>query len=184
MDLGTWGPVYWKFLHTVSFVYPTKPSTLKRKEAYTFLHAFGTVIPCVQCRSHFMEMLARDVKSHRSPHLETRESFSRYLILIHNEVNKRLSKPELKFENVCTMFNVDPYDEPSLCAIRASDDAALTAEAVAAHKKIQLHRARWSAQSTTHDFTLLIGCAVGVFVVCVLMIVYGVLAGKAKSDTK
>lgn len=94
MDTRLWGPSAWDFLHTISFDYPEVPSPDDKKNMLIFLNSLSKVLPCSWCRKHFNETLKKN-----PPELQSRESFSRWFVDVHNSVNKRLKKPEYSYND-------------------------------------------------------------------------------------
>jgi hypothetical protein len=85
-----WGPSIWHYLHTMSFNYPVKPSAEDKKHYYDFMINLQNVLPCKYCR----ENLKNNYKELplTKKHMESRESFSRYVYNLHELVNKMLHK--------------------------------------------------------------------------------------------
>ena len=182
MDLASWGTPYWKFLHACSFSYPVEADRKKKQYMFNFLHAFVHVIPCVKCSEHFGKILSSGLPNARSPHLKGRDSLSRFLVDLHNNVNIKLSKPQMEYDAVCTYYlgesttststSTSATTTASVCAMRPVRGAA------AANKEPKSLR---SIPSTHHDANLLIGCAIGVAVVCIMMVVVGCLVRKRRN---
>ena len=94
-----------KYLHIVSFTYPESPSKKERSNIYKFIIGFSQTIPCKQCRYHFIALIAPDLKSHvNSIMFDNNDSLSRTVVRWHNAVNKRLSKPLMKYEDAIMMY--------------------------------------------------------------------------------
>lgn len=102
MDTRIWGPAAWKFMHTVTFNFPDRPTELDKRKTVYFFQALANVLPCEVCQGHFRKELE---KNPIAAHLGSRDALSRWLVDLHNEVNKRLGKPTLDYE-----FVKDQYD--------------------------------------------------------------------------
>lgn len=111
--LRSWGPAGWTFLHVVSWTYPENPTNQEREEMYVFLHAFSKVLPCKRCRRHWTESLVKAVASSESPHLSSRAALTRFIVDAHNDVNRRLGKRVLSYDEARRLF--DP--QAPLCFI-------------------------------------------------------------------
>jgi hypothetical protein len=84
-----WGPKYWELFHTITALYPTKPSNLDKKMALLFLKSIGSIIPCPKCANHYKQNLKKfPIKNN----LNSRENFMKWFINFHNIVNKMLGK--------------------------------------------------------------------------------------------
>jgi len=99
--MSQWGPSTWKFLHAVSFAYPDTPSANDKKQMYELLLSVGKFIPCKKCSSHFMSHLRSTLTSKELSYaLANRDTLSRFLVDVHNEVNTRLGKKSYCYERV------------------------------------------------------------------------------------
>jgi FAD-linked sulfhydryl oxidase len=79
----------WVLLHTMAAYYPETPSLEKKKDTEFFLKSFSKVYPCNYCASDFQEYLTTS-----PPALENQREFSQWMCKAHNDVNKKLGKPE------------------------------------------------------------------------------------------
>lgn len=92
--MGTkfWGPLGWMTLHSVSSIYPEKPTPEERLILEKFVEMFRETITCVHCKGHFTGMLNK----YRQIHPEwtsSRYDFFLFVCRAHNTVNRRLDKP-------------------------------------------------------------------------------------------
>lgn len=71
---------------------------------YRFLVYFGAVLPCHKCRRHYAAHLRGHVSDPFGDVLSSRESLSVYLVELHNDVNRRLGKPEMPYVQVKEMY--------------------------------------------------------------------------------
>ena len=94
MDTSVWGPSMWKTLHLITFNYPEKPSFAQKKQFYDFFNNLRYVIPCVFCRKNYVEHLNQIPLE---PHLDNNQQLIKWLIDIHNLVNKELNKPQKSY---------------------------------------------------------------------------------------
>jgi len=85
-----WGPMMWSYLHTMSFNYPVNPSADDKKHYRDFIISLQYVLPCKYCRMN----LANNFKKNpiQPCHMESRNTFSRYIYDLHETVNKMLKK--------------------------------------------------------------------------------------------
>ena len=97
-DPNRWGPALWSSLHTITFEYPINPSDADKRNYQIFFHSLKNVLPCEQCRQHYTKMI--DETQPIEPALKNRETLSRWLVTIHNMVNKRLGKPVVEYDFV------------------------------------------------------------------------------------
>lgn len=102
MDPLVWGPHGWIFLHSITLAYPDCPNKADKEAIKTFFTHLGPILPCDKCRHNFDNHLKKYPLTEKI--LCSRESLVRWLIDIHNEVNKLNGKPTLSYEEVLTIF--------------------------------------------------------------------------------
>ena len=96
-----WGPSGWTFLHTITLNYPNNPNDeikMKYKELFENLQY---TLPCEKCAIHYKENLK---KYPLEPVLESKELLVKWLIDIHNEVNKKNKKKIYSYEEVNKVY--------------------------------------------------------------------------------
>lgn len=111
MEVQHWGPAGWKFMHAVSFGYPEKPTQQDKNHAINFFKSVGYVLPCDKCRSHYNDQVKKT-----PPDVENRESLSRWLVAVHNEVNRANGKREWSHEEVKKQHEITLNDAPKQCS--------------------------------------------------------------------
>ena len=94
-----WGPPAWIFLHTITFNYPNNPSEQDKQNYYNFFDSLKYVLPCDKCKKHYKEN-SRDLKDN----LNSRDDLVKWLIDIHNEVNKSNNKRIYSYEEVNNIY--------------------------------------------------------------------------------
>ena len=97
MNPNFWGPHAWIFLHTISMNYPKKPTEEDKQTYYQFFKGLEDILPCEKCAYNYSTNLQ---KHPLEQSLESRDSLIRWLIQIHNEVNKETGKPPYTYEQV------------------------------------------------------------------------------------
>jgi hypothetical protein len=99
MLTSVWGPSLWHSLHAISFNYPTKPNLEQKKNYLDFFKSLKTILPCKYCRINFVNNLK--VVPLNMKTMKNRESLSKWLYNLHEEINKMLGKTSnLTYENV------------------------------------------------------------------------------------
>jgi hypothetical protein len=87
-----WGPLGWMTLHSISSIYPEKPTHDERLLLEKFIDMFRDCITCAHCKNHFAGMLGR--YKHKYPNWSSsRYEFFMFVCRAHNTVNRRLDKP-------------------------------------------------------------------------------------------
>ena len=86
---SVWGPHGWKFMHYVSLGYPTEPTTEDKNNYKQFYESLQYILPCGTCANNYTKNI-REFPIDKS--LETRDSLVKWVIDIHNSVNKETGK--------------------------------------------------------------------------------------------
>jgi hypothetical protein len=97
MNPKFWGPHGWYFLHSITMHYPKNPSEQEKHIYFNFFKSLENVLPCEKCAYHYSKNLE---KLPLEPALESRDTLVRWLISVHNEVNKETGKREYTYEEV------------------------------------------------------------------------------------
>lgn len=95
MQAAVWGPVGWKFLHSVAHGFPENPAEFDAENGLPlgttannykqFFVLVGHVLPCRYCRDSYHEYLRFE-----PPVTASRATLTRWLWGIHNKVNHKL----------------------------------------------------------------------------------------------
>ena len=92
-----WGPAAWKFLHYCTHAYADAPSSQERQQAKSFFGLLQHMLPCQRCRLHYRTIYEKDMervaRSEIRDPFESRDALVRWLIGVHNEVNRSIGKP-------------------------------------------------------------------------------------------
>jgi len=90
MLTSVWGPGMWHYLHTMSFNYPVNPTCHNKEQYRSFVFSLRHVLPCGKCRKN----LCKNFKKLplKMKHMESRDTFSKYIYDLHELVNKMLNK--------------------------------------------------------------------------------------------
>jgi hypothetical protein len=104
MNTTFWGPSGWEFLHTLTFIYPVKPSYNDKVKMQQFMNTINYILPCKYCRISFTKY-TKNLPI--NDYLDSREKMVEWLYKIHNKVNKKLRK-----QGFCK------YDNPELSTVK------------------------------------------------------------------
>lgn len=85
-----WGPGMWHYMHTMSFNYPVEPKNEDKHHYRDFMINLKYVLPCGKCRANLRKNFKRLPLTMK--HMQSRETFSKYVYDLHELVNKMLGK--------------------------------------------------------------------------------------------
>lgn len=119
MQTRAWGPPAWFFLHCVAQNYCTE----KKEEYRSFFKSIGNILPCRYCRDSYIEFISSNDELNLDKNdsiFENRDSFIKWLYLLHNKVNAKLENKindKLEYKNDISFNNVKCYYEQfrSMC---------------------------------------------------------------------
>ena len=105
-----WGPPAWTFLHTVTYNYPENPTEDDKRNFYNFFMSLQHVLPCDKCKGHYKQNIQKyDLKNS----LGSRQELVKWLIDLHNDINKDNGKPVWSYSDVFNKYQ-DMYKSDSL----------------------------------------------------------------------
>ena len=88
IDPAEWGGDAWRFLHTMARAYPVTPDSQTRRAMFRLLEALETLLPCEQCRRHFVEYMRKTgVRSSESGPLLSGKALESWLDAAHKHAN-------------------------------------------------------------------------------------------------
>ena len=112
MHLGpdVWGPHLWKSLHMITMGYPNEPTDEQKKNYRYFFENFHLFIPCSICANNYKQHLIDIPLTNDS--LKDKESLAKWVIDIHNLVNKETGKKIYSHEEALAHIrnNFEPLD--------------------------------------------------------------------------
>ena len=110
MEVKHWGPAGWQFMHAITFGYPERPTTADKNHATQFFKSVGYVLPCNKCRAHYNEEVKRN-----PPKVDSRDALSRWLVEVHNKVNRENGKREWSHDEVRKKHKMKHHDMAKKC---------------------------------------------------------------------
>jgi len=99
LNQNIWGPGTWLYLHSVTFNFDDNPSPQDKENIRQFFGNFGKTLPCKFCRQNFAK--------HTTKHpinLDSRVELVKWLIDIHNMVNKQEGKRVISYREAVGIY--------------------------------------------------------------------------------
>jgi len=100
MATKVWGPLGWMTLHSISMIYPEKPSYADMEILKKFMELFSRTISCPDCAGHFQRMF-NNYKARNPSWFASRNEFFLFVVRAHNTVNTRIDKPRISTVAEC-----------------------------------------------------------------------------------
>ena len=97
-----WGPNGWKFMHYISFGYPDNPTDKDKTLYKNFYYSLQDVLPCDKCANNYKKNL---IDYPIDNHLGNRDELIKWVIDIHNMVNKELDKSQLNYDDAIELYS-------------------------------------------------------------------------------
>lgn len=88
-DSESLGRGSWRLLHTMAAAYPKRPSAQQQRDMTQFVGLLSKFYPCPPCAQDFRSWLQQN-----PPRVASRDELAQFFCVAHNEVNRKLSKPE------------------------------------------------------------------------------------------
>lgn len=108
MKPDVWGPHAWIFLHSITLEYPEYPTYEDKQNMRNFINALKHILPCQKCKINFGDHLQKYPLTDNI--LNSKSSLIKWLIDIHNSVNKLTHKKELTYEEALAQL-LKLYDD-------------------------------------------------------------------------
>jgi len=124
MDPSFWGTSTWRYLHSLTFNYPTNPTTEDKIKYYNYFNQLSDFLPCPSCAMSY-KIYFRHIPINE--YLDDVYGITYWLYLIHFIVNQKLSKPNTNFNTVVKMYlanktncSVKPVNVSAKCTKKSS----------------------------------------------------------------
>ena len=98
-DPKQWGGAAWQFLHSIALCYPEYPTNKDKERFKMFFLVLPYVLPCLQCQQHLLQFISKNIQNFEKA-FENNINLRKFIIDMHNHVNKRLRKPLLTYKEM------------------------------------------------------------------------------------
>ena len=107
MSVSYWGPITWKTLHCITYNYPINPTFQEKKMYYEFFYqVLPYLLPCQICQKHYLRNLNSFPLAQK---LNKKEDFTKWLIDIHNYINRKNGKPNISYYQADKLYKQTIY---------------------------------------------------------------------------
>lgn len=118
LNSNIWGSGAWVFVHSITLTYPNNPTEHDKQTYKSFFETLGYLLPCNQCANHYNDFIKSNPINDSV--LENKESITRWLYNLHNNVNHILNKKKIDFDDfVDNYYNM--YSNNSNIDIKKND---------------------------------------------------------------
>jgi hypothetical protein len=100
-----WGDAYWKMSHYITFAYPDAPTNEDKINVKSYFDNLRYLLPCANCRGHYIQHLSMYPLT--DDILSSRYKLIKWLIDLHNAVNRRIGQREYTIDEVFKMYSGD-----------------------------------------------------------------------------
>lgn len=100
-----WGPAIWFFFHSIAQKVKEDSFPIIKNDLFSHIKNICKNLPCPNCSVHATNYL----NSIDFSKINTKEDFKKMLYVFHNEVNRRLGKPDYKYSELN-----EKYDKANL----------------------------------------------------------------------
>ncbi len=100
MNPHIWGPHAWIFLHSISITYPDNPDQSTQLSAKNLILSLKELLPCEHCKKNYEE----HIKNLSDDIFTSKKKFFKFLVDLHNKVNKLNGKREYSYEEVINIY--------------------------------------------------------------------------------
>lgn len=113
MNKNVWGPKIWNHIHQLAINYPHNPTPLDARNVLKKIWHSLSNLPCEECRLHATSYYLKN-----SPLTQNTYSLQNWVWTFHNNVNKRLGKRIVSYEEYQQMYHDEILKSNALCSKR------------------------------------------------------------------
>ena len=94
------GKCTWETMNGFAFGFPEFPTFEDVYWATQFYQSIGHLFPCKSCQTHYLEMFNQSFPFTNC----NQQTLSQWVVQIHNQVNQRLGKPIVPYDEIQSMY--------------------------------------------------------------------------------
>lgn len=98
-DFDAWGIPFWQVLHSATFSCSKKLTINEKQRIKVLMKLYPNLLPCGLCGLHFIDTITNKLPLTDNI-LNTAETLQKWMVEVHNAVNKRIHKLEVPYEKV------------------------------------------------------------------------------------
>jgi hypothetical protein len=100
-----WGPAFWFSLHNGAHKYPVKATPIWKERMKNFIIGIPVMLPCEKCSVHATSYIEKNYHL-LDKIVESRTNLFEFFVTFHNDVNKRLNKPEVSLKDAYLIYSL------------------------------------------------------------------------------
>jgi hypothetical protein len=97
--------------------FPDKPTEDDSLALKTYIQLFARLYPCGDCASHFQKLIKK-----YPPQISSRNAAAGWACFVHNQVNKRLEKPQFDCKNIGDFYDCGCGDDKKKAGEKEAED--------------------------------------------------------------
>jgi hypothetical protein len=147
MQKSVWGPATWKLLHTMVLKINNDASVTQINDLKSILLRIVSNLPCPYCTSHAVSYFTNS----NYKLIQNITDLRYFIFTFHNNVNKRLNKPVITYEEHLQLYNI-PLRTVALhfFEIYTTKNTGVTMMLYNFHRKNMIHDLRVHFKNNQH----------------------------------
>jgi hypothetical protein len=100
-----WGSSFWLILHNGALRYPKNASNVFKNKMKGFIKGIPYMVPCYDCKQHAEASIDNLSEKELDEICSGQDKLFKFFVDFHNDVNKRLFKPIVTYEEAYNIYN-------------------------------------------------------------------------------
>lgn len=115
VEPSIWGPHAWVFLHSITFNYPNCPKQEDKINMRNFFNNLQNILPCDKCKNNFLTHIKKRPLTDNI--LCSKRELIKWLIDIHNDVNKMNGKQSVSYNDAIYKILYNPQKDNTIIIV-------------------------------------------------------------------